>query len=352
MKMSFKRGKKTKSSDKNPRVVRKYHKGRTSPSPPTTPRIELPVESRSPSPVRRRRAKRRAGSESPNSDDYKRPSEWFDGLEDVFDPVDGVVDGEDVEFFREGKNRRRVVPSNFLRKVWKSMKHLEQSVSNFDVSPTDVTYTRHYYKFPLAPFNACGEGVQDGERIGSSINVKRLAVRLQFATSVPVAFDAIGGVPWRHAKHFTVRVVIYVDRRPPNDSGSIMKPDLFLNDSSSTFKTLLFRNPYTLSAYHFLYDKVHTFTFPAPVTYGEEVATVGTSFLMWPTCIFDPIDIFVDVDFDTTYRDGTASASSVVSNRIEMVVLPDFFDADNVPPVPPTQYSGLNARSRLTFVEK
>lgn len=315
MKMSsLKRGKKPKKS----RRIRKARRG-YSPSPPTSPRIELPYESRSPSPVALRNRKRRSGSESPNDFDPKRPSDPLDGFEfdfeDQFEPIEA----------RHLYDRQRVVPSNYL-KFNKEVKHFHISGLSIDVSSRD-NFNVNVLRYPvIQSFVNMPRNVGANGRDGDSITVLRIAVKMWFETLY--SYASPGGVlippptgmsAWDTQQN--LRVCIIRDAITNGVLGpNVPDTELWDHNNWTGHYDMSFRNPAYTSRFEMLYDQVHTLKYDPPVTYVEGTSPGATAAVGWyPRRRSDPVEIFIERPIVVKYSD---TVSTPMFNNIFMICYP------------------------------
>lgn len=309
--MAFrKRGKKPKDYKQNSKQRRPNRSG-----PPSPSAIELPIESRSPSPVALRNRKRRSGSESPNPDTYKRPTEWYT-VEELDDDDGFYADGVQPKGYR-------VFPSNYLR-FSKEVKHVDISANSFDVSAftfSNVPIIRTDVFGSMLP-NVAGTGA--GQRSGDAVRVLRMAVKFQFTTfwdrvNNTLLPPPLGMTDWE--EHHQVRVCIIRDKASQGFSAAT--DDLIWSIPNLNRYDHAFRLPSTTSRFEILYDQCHTLKWLQPVTYADGVSPGANVSVGWYSQWRSATtEVFMDKSFDVSYA---ASSTLPNTNNVFMVAYPGTF---------------------------
>ena len=270
-----------------------------SPSPPTSPRIELPIESRSPSPVALRIRERSADFESPIPDNRRRR---------LF-----VDDGEDEDFVRGNVDvPYRRLPSNWL-KFKKEVKHYQRNYSDVDVSSFNSFNTA------VVRWDVCNSlmdipmGLPIDRRNTDAITVVRIAMKFWFYTFYD--YNSAGGIlnppPVGMPKFDTkqnLRLCLIKDRQSNGVSAASIFDSLIWDENFFPGShDLSYRAPATLSRFDMLYDKVHCIEWDPPTTYGVGAAPGVAGGVGWyPQKSSEPVEVYIDMPFDVTWAPGNA----------------------------------------------
>jgi len=225
-----------------------------------------------------------------------------------------------------GDRRRRIIPSNTLN-FEKEMKHIDWQGYQFEVHAYDAVLSPVYH-VPIFPtVVGTTQGVTADERMGNKIRVHRLAMRFYWATRWTYVTGAIippPGVPSKFQTTHNVRMCVVRDLQCNGADISSTTLPLFANMSS--WNVGQFRDTAENSRFEFLYDQIHTLEFVPPVTYTQEVATVGEAFAWFGTWRSPVIDIFIDTDFEVSFNDGGISPTSIRKNNVFIVCFPTPMD--------------------------
>lgn len=332
---SLKRGKKPKKSRRFRKVRRGY-----SPPPVVDPPIELPYESRSPSPVALRNRKRRGRSESPEfHQDDKR---WaYDDPQDRFFYDDGTVHGF------------RVVPSNFFYKK-KEVMHKSFNIDIIDVSPFDVLNAIQRRVLVHPSICQVLGGDDQSERDGNSIEIIRIAWKFTLETVYENFLKLLIPPPVGMFDFETVcniRFCVIRDRFCRGvDPASILDAEIW--DSTSSQRLVrAFRNISSLKRFEILYDKIHTVEWKPPVTYGEGVSPGPAAGVAWlPRWRSVPVEVYIEKPIDVFYSSSLSTIGAIDQNNIFVVAYPGNFERHVIGRFQACYIS--NTDVRISFVNK
>jgi len=328
---SLKRGKKPKKSSR----IRKARRG-YSPSPPTSPRIVLPVESRSPSPVALRNRKRRSGSESPHPEEYKRPT------------LGAYADDPDYSGFPS----HRVVPSNYLR-FKKEVNHRQFSNIAVDISGYDVVNLPNYENIVHPSVVQLFAGSGQTFRDGNDIRVLRIGWKFEIETLyeifTPVLIPPpIGMFDFERTHH--VRLCIIRDKFCRGVEPRLIPNGEIWNVPPSSRVDLAFREIANLNRFEILYDETISVEWNPPVTYVDGVSPGATAGVGWfPRWRSAPYEVWIDKQFDVRYTGPGGNITDIDQNNVFIVAYPGAFGL-----LPARRQTAFITRSevRMSFVNK
>jgi len=353
------------SSDKSTRPHGRRKKGD---SPPRPPRRQLAYVPDAP---KKGRQTRRSRSQSPEDQRPPRFRSVYDNEDDLIDlphespdasprgnkrvgsPLFGAdfLD-EDGYYVASGPHKGfRVVPSNGLLKT-REVKHADYEATRMEVHAYTAALASHYREFIFTSVTDVTQGFAHTDRVGDTIHVVRIALRFYWSSRWTYAVNAIAPPPAPQLPHYAVghnvRLCVIRDKQSNGVDPSVTLPVIFQN-ALNTWNIGQFRDTSLNQRYEILYDEIHHIKFQPPVTYTQEIATIGEAFA-WFGEWFSPVtEVFLDTDFDVRFSADTIGPTEVVDNNVFVVAFP--FPMDFTVPRHQVPYLE-NIMVRTSFIDK